>query len=1022
MNKDLPLMLKSCFILVSTFVMCLSFSPDSYAAVEGVDKTVIKTLSSNESAPDAAGKIKRTRLVQKAGKYPLTRIEETVTTGNGNSSVAAANDGQQAKAIVASREMVGDHIMVTVHAGVTTAQVTALAAKHGCAIRSRIGNTQTYLICFPAPDHNRLPAAIAAMTRESAIVLAAEPDGVVNIFADAKVPALFPTDRSFHLQWNLHNTAQYVGRGHIPDADIDAPEAWDLHTGSRGIKVAVIDTGINYRHPDLAGNMWVNPGEIPGNGIDDDLNGFPDDVHGRDFHNNDSNPDDDNSHGSGVASVIGASHNNTVVDAGNGNMAGICPNVSLVAVKTHSFQGYGFDSDVVSGIDYAIRIRVDVMNCSWGSTVDVFSIRSAIKRASDAGILVVCAAGNSANSNDNPGTRIYPASYYEYPNVISVAASTGGDTIAAFSNFGPSTIEIAAPGLDILAANRYDSNESVPKYGFRDGTSFAAPHVAGACALIKSYTGLSANLVKARLLYGADVVPTLSNKVAFNRRLNLYKALKSPVPGGSVSVSPGVVATGKPLTITVSGGPGLPTDLVAMYPVGVPRTPDWVMKWHYLNGLNTPPVNGLTSATITMVVPQQLKGWYQILFMSAQRDIYAVSSRFEVTDTGIPPHGVTITSPVNNSIFTALTDITLNADVSDREGVPNRVDFYSGTTRIGIALATPYGMIWKGVAAGSYSLTAKATNSSGVVTSQAVTITVRASGASPASTANGATFVSQSVPATMTAGQSYPVSVTMRNSGTTTWTAAAAYGLGSQSTQDNTKWGLSRVSLAAGDAIAAGQSKTFAFTAKAPMTAGAHSFQWKMVQDGVMWFGTLSINVAVTVNPVGGVPPQTFKASTDFSGTQGSHQWRYLDSTGASLVYDAVAKTWKGSESYLWIWADGCHPGSSRDVVRRWTAPQAGSISITGSVRDSDVRGGDGVIAIIRKNGVELWRTTIANGNATGVNFSLTNSVAAGNTIDFVINRIGSNGYDSTTFDPTIILTTTTPGATGLAAVPIGVG
>jgi hypothetical protein len=161
---------------------------------------------------------------------------------------------------------------------------------------------------------------------------------------------------------------------------------------------------------------------------------------------------------------------------------------------------------------------------------------------------------------------------------------------------------------------------------------------------------------------------------------------------------------------------------------------------------------------------------------------------------------------------------------------------------------------------------------------------------------------------------------------------------------------------------------------------------------------------------------QTFKASADFSGTQGFQNWSYLDSAGALLVYDSVNSTWKGVEAYLWIWAGGCHPGSSRDIVRRWTAPQAGTISITGSVRDLDVNGGAGIIAFIRKNGSGLWQTTIANGNTAGANFSLSQTVVAGDKIDFVVNRNGTNYYDSTAFDPTIVLTTS------IAPMPTGNG
>jgi hypothetical protein len=158
----------------------------------------------------------------------------------------------------------------------------------------------------------------------------------------------------------------------------------------------------------------------------------------------------------------------------------------------------------------------------------------------------------------------------------------------------------------------------------------------------------------------------------------------------------------------------------------------------------------------------------------------------------------------------------------------------------------------------------------------------------------------------------------------------------------------------------------------------------------------------------------TFTASTDFSGIQGLRQWSYLDSTGTPLVYDVANRVWKGTEPYLWIWSNACHPGASRDVIRRWTSPQAGTISVTGRVRDLDPTGGAGAIAIIRKNGVELWRTTIANGNATGVAFSIPQTVLAGDKIDFLVNRNDSYNYDSTAFDPTIVLNT--------SVVPAGTG
>jgi mannan endo-1,4-beta-mannosidase len=197
------------------------------------------------------------------------------------------------------------------------------------------------------------------------------------------------------------------------------------------------------------------------------------------------------------------------------------------------------------------------------------------------------------------------------------------------------------------------------------------------------------------------------------------------------------------------------------------------------------------------------------------------------------------------------------------------------------------------------------------------------------------------------------------------------------------------------------------------LAAGSYTLAVRATDNAgaVTTSGTVGITVKV---PTAMSASLTFTAATDFSNTQGARGWSYLDSIGSLLVYDMASATWKGVEAYLVIWAGGAHPGASRDVIRRWTAPQAGTISITGNVHEWSTAGGDGVFAIIRKNGVELKRIAIANGNATGVNFSVPTSVTAGTTIDFVINRIGTNWYDSTAFNPTIVLTPAiTPTASG---------
>jgi hypothetical protein len=225
----------------------------------------------------------------------------------------------------------------------------------------------------------------------------------------------------------------------------------------------------------------------------------------------------------------------------------------------------------------------------------------------------------------------------------------------------------------------------------------------------------------------------------------------------------------------------------------------------------------------------------------------AVTITVKAPTVNTPPT-VTLTGPANGATFTAPASINLTATASDSNGTVSKVEFYrGGTTLIGTDTTSPYTFAWSNVAVGSYSVTAKATDNAGAATtSSAITITVATS------LSNNAVVVSVSIPASMTVRQTYQASVAMRNSGTTTWTAAASYKLGSQNPQDNTRWGMNRVNLAAGEAIAPGQTKTFTFNVTAPATAGTYAFQWRMVQDGVAWFGGLSTNVSVTVSPDGG--------------------------------------------------------------------------------------------------------------------------------------------------------------------------
>ena len=247
-----------------------------------------------------------------------------------------------------------------------------------------------------------------------------------------------PNDPHFNLQWGLHNTGQEVnGAAGTEDADVDAPEAWEFRTGSVDVVVAVIDTGVDYLHPDLKDNIWRNPGEIEGNGLDDDGNGYVDDVLGWDFVDEDPHPMDAYNHGTWVAGTVGASGNNAL------GVAGLNWISRVMVLRIMDELGSGDSVDAVRAIAYANQMGADVITLSWEDDGFSQSLKDAIA-ASDA--VVVCGAGNTGSDND--ATPLYPASY-DSPNVISVAASDPNDELPGWSNFGATSVDVAAPGVNI---------------------------------------------------------------------------------------------------------------------------------------------------------------------------------------------------------------------------------------------------------------------------------------------------------------------------------------------------------------------------------------------------------------------------------------------------------------------------------------------------------------------------------------------------------------------------------------------
>ncbi len=350
--------------------------------------------------------------------------------------------------------------------------------------------------------------------------------------------ATTPNDLNNNL-WGLNNTGQSrtfadsrSGEDRTEtgtaDADIDAPEAWDIRHDANNTIVAVIDTGIDYNHSELASNMWTNPGEIAGNGIDDDNNGYIDDVHGYDFADNDSDPMDTHGHGTHCSGTIAAQGDN-----GN-NITGVAWNTQLMALKIFGDGDNGaYTTDIVNAILYAADMGAKVSNNSYGSLFNNSvaanmiekPLYDAISAANDAGMLFVAAAGNDSADLNQAYTSA--PSGLELPNIISVAASDHNDEPAYFTNYGTTLVDIAAPGFDIYST--LPGNE----YATWNGTSMAAPHVTGAAALlIEENSELTPAELKAIIMNNSDKPEALAETSASNGRLNIHLAL-SALQGGS---------------------------------------------------------------------------------------------------------------------------------------------------------------------------------------------------------------------------------------------------------------------------------------------------------------------------------------------------------------------------------------------------------------------------------------------------------------------------------------------------------
>ena len=397
----------------------------------------------------------------------------------------------------------------------------ALSPGARAEVRRRAGTPVERGLPLPGLQLVRVPQDSSPATAQAALerapgVLYSEPNFVRSLQAT-------PDDPYYGLLWGLHNTGQSLG---TVDADIDAPEAWDVTTGSAATTVAVIDTGIDSGHPDLAPQAWRNPSETgagkESNGADDDGNGYVDDSWGWDWVDGDNDPADENGHGTHVAGTIGARGND-----GQG-VTGVNWRVGLMPLRVLDADGDGTVADVVDGYAYAAARGAPIVNASLGAPGFSYTEYDTLRSLPNT--LFVVAAGNDGESNETHPQ--YPCSY-ELANIVCVAATTRNDGLASFSNYGATRVDLGAPGRSIVSA-------WPGGYTSASGTSMATPHVAGVAALVRAHLGTATVAVmRNALLAGVEPVAALAGKTVTGGRLNAARSLGIPPPGAAAAPAPG---------------------------------------------------------------------------------------------------------------------------------------------------------------------------------------------------------------------------------------------------------------------------------------------------------------------------------------------------------------------------------------------------------------------------------------------------------------------------------------------------
>lgn len=484
-------------ILIYTF-LCIIFFPNTY-----VFATIANGKNTQKVSKSKKSKVKN--LTNTIKEVPNISKNNTIKSSNASWTSKKQKYKYRSGEMIVKFKESSNPKAAKVDAEAKKVLTKMLSNETSISSVKNLGFTNTKLVKF---KNNKKPDELTKVlkTKYKSSIEYAEPNYI--LYASDIKSSWVPSDSYYNNLWGLSNKGQaIVGQSGLAGIDINAQKAWDITKGSNSVVVAVIDSGVDYDHPDLKNNIWINNKEIPDNYIDDDSNGYIDDVNGWDFYWNNNDPDDYNGHGTHVSGTIAAASNSSGV-------VGVAPNVKIMPLRFINSSGEGTVSDAIKAIDYATKMGAKILNNSWGGASYSQALYDAIKNSNT---LFVAAAGNDGLNTDNSPT--YPASY-DLSNILSVAAIDNKGNLASFSNYGVNTVDVAAPGVNIYSTTPYNS------YQYYSGTSMATPHVSGEAALVFSKNPSTNPLtIKNIIMKSVVKLSSLQNKINTGGLINAAAAV-----------------------------------------------------------------------------------------------------------------------------------------------------------------------------------------------------------------------------------------------------------------------------------------------------------------------------------------------------------------------------------------------------------------------------------------------------------------------------------------------------------------